>query len=351
MSQKKIYSSYEEMLKGQKGEDFNVDSLSELEKMDAQSEFDAYRKKTLLEETYGTALKSLDEAQKQAQRESYFNNEKLMKYLPQNLKLQGLGGLGVSGQEYIDANNSYANQLAKINSNYNAQKQDLSVNKTNSVSEIEDWLSQKKDLNKKEWQQELANQYSNESGLYSSFVESLGNKFAEYDKDLDGKISESEYNAFKDYAESLYKEGQYTTQRRKEFDAYLNTLKAKTISDADANKNKLLTGTYGVSKDDVLNDAGIDSSTAGVLDFGNFSGSNRQNSKQTKHVQTILSLANAGKVKNGDVYNFNYGAGSASNFVYYEGKWYKTSLSSSFSDLDVVVQAWDAQSGGYGLSL
>lgn len=348
MSQKKTYSSYEEMLKGQKGEDFNVDSLSELEKMDAQSEFDAYRKKSLLEETYGTALKSLEDAQKQEQRTAYFEKEKLMKYLPQNLKMQGLGGLGVSGQEYIDANNSYANQLANINRNYNAQKQDLSVTKTNSVSEIEDWLSQKKESNKSEWQQELANRYNNENNVFESLKETLNSKFSEYDKNLDGKHSESEYNAFKEYAEKLYGEGGYTDQRRKEFEAYLGSKNIGVISDSEADRNNMLTGTYGVSVEDAETGAGIENSTAGILDFGDFAGSSRKNSKQSKHVQSIIDMAKAGMVKNGDVYNFNYGAGSASNFVYYDGKWYKTNLSSSVKDKEVATQGKYAQSGGIG---
>ena len=327
MSQKKIYSSYEEMLKGQKGEDFDVDSLSELEKMDAQSEFDAYRKKSLLEETYGTALKSLEDAQKQEQRTAYFEKEKIMKYLPQNLKMQGLGGLGVSGQEYIDTNNSYANQLANINSNYNAQKQDLSVNKTNSVSEIEDWLSQKKESNKREWQQELANRYTNEQGRYETFSEFLNNKLSSvYDSNLDGRLSESEYNAFKDYAEKMYGEGKFTEQRRSDFDEYLRALKANTITDDESNRVKVLTGTYGVSEED--SNIGIDNNSAGILDFGEFQGYKDSNSEQNNWVRKIIDKAKTGQVRNGDIYDFNYGAGT-DTFVYWNGKWYKTSLSAT----------------------
>lgn len=54
--------------------------------------------------------------------------------------------------------------------------------------------------------------------------------------------------------------------------------------------------------------------------------------EQDAYVEHIQKAADEGKFANGTVVNFNYGKGKAANYVYYEGKWYKTSKTATVTD-------------------
>lgn len=62
--------------------------------------------------------------------------DKAMKYLPEQMKAQGLGGLGVSSSAILEANNNYVNQLGSIMSEYNQNKQALDLGHSNNLNEL-----------------------------------------------------------------------------------------------------------------------------------------------------------------------------------------------------------------------
>lgn len=89
------------------------------------------------------------------------NNDKLMKYLPAQLKAMGMSNLGVSQSSYIRAANDYASQRSAINQQFNnaeseawnayadAQAQrDIANNQA--IMEAERYYREKEDLNAKE---------------------------------------------------------------------------------------------------------------------------------------------------------------------------------------------------------
>lgn len=77
---------------------------------------------------YTVGVDSLANDREKALRNSYIAYEKLKKYLPMQLKAQGLGGLGVSEVSARQMNNDYLNNRGAIESSYLQKKGDLLEN-------------------------------------------------------------------------------------------------------------------------------------------------------------------------------------------------------------------------------
>ena len=122
-------SYYEPKIK--KDEEYS--KLSDYEQRNSNSALNAY-----------TQQKQLDDELVDSQRTAYFNNEKIMKYLPNQLKANGLSNnVGANSQMRLDANNNYMNQLAQINKNYNDASNQLNLNYQNELKSNEDASRQK----------------------------------------------------------------------------------------------------------------------------------------------------------------------------------------------------------------
>lgn len=85
---------------------------------------------------------------------------------------------------------------------------------------------------------------------------------------------------------------------------------------------------------------GVSIISAKATDFGKYLGSDNSDSKQTKYVNAVLKAAKENKIPNGTTINFNYGESTkqGSVYVYYDGKFYKTSKSyyaADYSNRDI----------------
>ena len=77
-------------------------------------------KNALIDSQYNATKTALDDSARQQRIKADISNRRLMKYLPQVLKSQGLSGnLGASESAMIDANNKYTTALGQIDTNYN----------------------------------------------------------------------------------------------------------------------------------------------------------------------------------------------------------------------------------------
>ena len=146
----KNYENIDDYLKDTTGKDSS--GMSAQEKQIAETDLSAYKQKNLLQQTYDNAIGELDAQKKAQEKQSYFNNAKLMKYLPQNLKAQGLNGLGISQTAQIEANNNYMNQLANISSDYNSNKTTLSNDLAKNQLAVEETARQEKNALNQYWQ-------------------------------------------------------------------------------------------------------------------------------------------------------------------------------------------------------
>lgn len=90
-----------------------------------------------LERNYGQSVQSLDTSKRNSQQTASITLDKLKKYLPMQIKAQGLDGLGVSESSMLQAYNNYNNTMGEIEGNYNTYKSTLDANKNTTLSELE----------------------------------------------------------------------------------------------------------------------------------------------------------------------------------------------------------------------
>lgn len=81
-----------------------------------------------LERYYNLANESLEREKDLAQQNASIMYDKLKKYLPEQIKAQGLGGLGVSESAMLDAYNAYLSSMGTIASDYQKNKTSIENN-------------------------------------------------------------------------------------------------------------------------------------------------------------------------------------------------------------------------------
>jgi len=87
---------------------------------------DDYQKaQNKLLENYNSSVSGLEKSKNQSLQSASITYDKLKKYLPTQIKAQGLGGLGVSESTMLQAHNNYATQTGAIKNNYNENKMAL----------------------------------------------------------------------------------------------------------------------------------------------------------------------------------------------------------------------------------
>ena len=156
--------------------------------------------KDMLLSLYAGTQKKLDDEKKNSQQAASITYDKLKKYLPTQIKAQGLGGLGVSESTMLQAQNNYVNQMGNIGSEYSANTAELESKKTSALSELENYRADTlDDIQTKEWQTayENATVSIDNSGIFdqeqmTSFVEQFR-----------GKVSDSQFNALLARGESV----------------------------------------------------------------------------------------------------------------------------------------------------
>lgn len=348
MSQKnRVYdASFEEWYKRQFNKNFDkkTDSLIKTENMtDEDFEvgtnlYNAYLQKNNLLDQYNTANTSLEKEKTQSQQQASIQLDKLKKYIPTQIKAQGLGGLGVSESTLLKANSDYQNRMGQIASDIGARQLDLLQSYNTGVSDIDTKLAdanqitldkyqkieqeqEEKARQEREQQKALVdNYYRNEMLLNPDYFIEDGSKLTE-----DGKNKIKEYlDSNKDVlGEELYNTYLIELESRP---VYTNKEKAEEEETARVdleNQGKAHSlGGYG---------NGIAAEEATEANFGNYNDSDKAGSKQSVMVDKIINKAKRGEIADGTYIDFNYGAGwifnTGSVYVYYGGKFYPTTYS------------------------
>lgn len=228
----KTYKTVEEYLIGETGKDMT--GMSKQETQNAESAFAGYKQKNNLQNIYDSAVANMDKNLQTDQRTAYFNNEKLMKYLPNNLKVQGLqGNVGAMNQAYIDANNSYQTNLNALTQNYNQTKTNMLNDYNTNVLKIDESVRQEQNQNNKYWQDVqnaldaeqrantredkliaderaredklLADERAREDSkdLLNSKIERLGEFISQFTPNDNGEYTESDYKKITEFISGL----------------------------------------------------------------------------------------------------------------------------------------------------
>ena len=181
--------------------------------------------KSLLGE-YASSRDSLDKSKRQQQQNASITLDKLKKYLPTQIKSQGLGGLGVSESSMLQAYNNYNNDMGAIESDYQANKTSLDVGENNAKNTLENYrqdalqkIAEKYGAAADARQAEAGNTSKNIFSAYEAQVrEQMRQLFEDaystisentstsvddimnYVQQLKGKISDSDYQTLMQYA-------------------------------------------------------------------------------------------------------------------------------------------------------
>ena len=354
----KTYKTVEEYVIGETGKDMT--EMSKQETQNAESAFAGYKQKNNLQNIYDSAVANMDKNLQTDQRTAYFNNEKLMKYLPNNLKVQGLqGNVGAMNQAYIDANNSYQTNLNTLTQNYNQTKTNMLNDYNTNVLKIDESVRQEQNQNNKYWQdvqnaldaeqraneredkliaderarEDSKNLLESSMGLLSDFTSTLT-------PNEDGKYSAEDIAKIKAFIKenNLY-EGLTDNQKRM-FDMAIAGFIQMDYTEQfeyDTNKQSTSAKDKAVKQYGVSNDAEqINSANANVYSFGKHNGTGK-GTEQDSYVNDILSLADSGQIPNGTVIDFNYGAGKSSNYIFIDGHWFKTDKKADYNNKNYSV--------------
>lgn len=197
-----------------------------------------------LEKYYNLSSDALDKNKRQSQQNASITLDKLKKYLPTQIKAQGLGGLGVSESTILQAYNDYASDMGTIDSEYQKNKTELEQNYQDNRRGVESerdsaistanntydasmaTLGESKaqalsDLQKayasddlKAWQtakdsvsnifEKYKEQYNEKMAeLYNNESVNLENMYQSMLSTSDGKISQEDYNTLATYVEKI----------------------------------------------------------------------------------------------------------------------------------------------------
>lgn len=113
-----------------------------LDSLNKDSEIDSINKKynestNSILQRYSSAQNTLDENKRLAQQNASITYDKLKKYLPSQIKAQGLSGLGASESAMLHADSNYMNSMGDIASNYSKDVTDLSNSKNEAIANLE----------------------------------------------------------------------------------------------------------------------------------------------------------------------------------------------------------------------
>lgn len=364
-TQYKLGDSFDSVKTNMSAEDYDI----------SQKLLNYYIQQNSLTDQYDYSNKVIEQERDKALQENSIAKQKAMKYLPEYLKLQGIGGLGLSESSVVSLNNDFVNNRNTINSNANAQKADLlknyqldmnSLNQNaledtgditekyrtdNENAELERYNTYIDMLKNKEfatsddvdqWFEGIKGSISEDrESIISGMVDNYKDNLAKDDStknlanaraildtkvaglmDYNGKISQASKSSLYDYIESNYKD-KLSTADYETLKAYIEQYSSTTEEEEQQiNDQSYVMNNYGITSEGLQ--GAIALQDAGVTSFGAFKGSGNGNS-QDELISNILEWARRGNIKNGDVIDFNYGKGT-NNYLYYNGYFYPTTI-------------------------
>lgn len=153
-----------------------------------------YGQQNTLAGQYNHSTNIVEQERKKALQENAIAKEKAMKYLPEYLNLQGMGGLGVSQSAVIKARNNFNNNRNSINTNANSQLAELLNNyKANANNLDQNYLSDAEGIRSKYQaieDEKLTNQYNSYLGMLDNGEFSNADEIDNWYKNIKGTFDE-----------------------------------------------------------------------------------------------------------------------------------------------------------------
>lgn len=232
--------------------------------------YDTYRKDQQRRIDYESRVSALDKSKMQSQQNASITLDKLKKYIPTQIKAQGLGGLGVSESSLLNAYNNYSSDMGAIENDYQDRKSSLEEayaqdnlqswqTSKDSVSGIFDGYKSAFENNQKQAYQDAYNTISqstetNESAILK-YIEQFRNRLSDsdfltltqqakqvaqankqaYDKEQVAKTEQSQNSAFENARTAIASATYYTQD---DFDRFLEQYRGQ-VTESQFNSLKL----------------------------------------------------------------------------------------------------------------
>ena len=240
-----------------------------------------------LQQAYGNSSYngSYSTARQNALNQAEASYNKLLNYLPEYMELMGMDGLGVSNQALLNAYGTYQQNVNNINAQYDELERAY-----------------------------LDQQITNANNVYLNLQDYIAN--------ARDNFTQEGYEKFK---QGLLEAG-YTQQEISAGEKLLQQSDLAIIENAKIQQNSILSD--NLKKQYKIDGEGILASTATEENFGKYYDTGKKGTNQYNLVQDILIAAKEGRIPNGSYINFNYGAGKADIYVYYNGYFYPTNYKS-----------------------
>lgn len=228
-----------------------------------------------LQQNYGMSVDSLDTSKRNSQQAASITLDKLKKYLPTQIKAQGLGGLGVSESSMLQAYNEYNNRMGEIEGGYNANRASLDASYNDSKSALDTTRSsgvsdasleyQKNqsalDTNRNSALSELERAYlENKTNLGVAAGEQSQNIFDKYLADYKAEQDE----LYAEAADTILNSG-YTTEE--EMQAYIDQFRGKLSSENIASLQQYANGIAATNAENEQKEL-YDSALSAVMNSG-----------------------------------------------------------------------------------
>lgn len=208
------------------------------EKMSAE-DYETYQKlnqyytgQQSLTDEYNQNSQSIEYNRKKQLQENAIAKELAMKYLPEHLKAQGMGGLGVASSTIIDANNNFRNTSNTINADANSQLSEMTKNYLEALRNYDNNANKDSADIVSKYQQEYFDNFKNKID-YGEFntSEELEQSFNK----IKDKLSESQKSILEDkvnFYKNNLEQKQIDLEYREKQDEVTKETKAQTEKDA-----------------------------------------------------------------------------------------------------------------------
>lgn len=200
------------------------------------------------------------EAQKRKEQEwASIEHDKLLKYLPMQQKLQGLGGLGGDGglaaSTQLQANNMYQNDMGRIGGNYQKSNDELLRMYIDTTNDID---TQTEDENTRILREYANHQKEYDTNLYNNSSTLLQQRITDLvGANADGKMSAAEKEGIVAYAKTM--QDKLSVNSANLIDTMLNDIQVRdTAKQAEVDKEKIAQERKLVNNDVVKYNSGFD---------------------------------------------------------------------------------------------
>lgn len=250
-------------------------------------------KSSIVDNWYNNAIQRNEQNRNAELEQNYVKQQLMEKYLPQDMKVNGLSGSGLAELYKQKAKTDYMNNRATINANYNDSNQSLFENYTNKKLEIADAEKAESDQNILDW--------------YTRMHDGLTTKIDEFRDEETGKLSEEDYNSLYKYIED--NKGNINNHYESLLKNYLDEYKMNEEQIAEYNSKQVFEDNYAGL---VENTEGLDISTP---------------AKASKAIDDnsdaayLYAYQQYFDLKDGDI--LQTGLKKSDKYIYYNGKFYK----------------------------